>query len=156
MLELCRTCVDCKQGKSSHISTYALVCEFRHLNYRIMGYPEDSGTLQRPHMLLVKAPSETKLQTSSKLSSTSSKVWNGSAWKIWPDFHFYTLGSCCLPHFTGLVDLKRHSSVRPAIPSMGCTLFTGAELAHRAEQCCWRRSPILSAHLVLKPVGQSR
>ena len=62
-------------------------------------------------MLLVKAPSKTKLQTNSTLSSISSKVWNGRAWKIWPDFHFYTLGSCCLPSFTGLVDLKRKAIV---------------------------------------------
>lgn len=58
-------------------------------------------------MLLVKSPSETKLQTNSTLHSISSKVWNGKAWKIWPAFHFYSLGSCCLPCFTGLVDLKR-------------------------------------------------
>lgn len=52
-----------------------------------------------------------KLQTNSTVSSISSKVWNGIAWKIWPDFYFYTLGSCGLPRFTGLVDLKRKAIV---------------------------------------------
>lgn len=112
-------------------------------------------------MLLMKAPSEMESQTNSMLYAISSKVWNGKAWKTWPDFHFNALGSCCLPCFTGLLDLEgksqqaacTHSSVRPAIPSAGCT-FSGTEFAHRAEQRCWRRtSPTLSAHLVQKPVS---
>lgn len=59
----------------------------------------------------MKAPSETNLQTNSAFYSVSSKVWNGKAWKIWPDFHFYALGSCCPPCFTGLVDRKRKARV---------------------------------------------
>lgn len=67
LLELHRACVDGKQGKGFHISTFASFCQFKHLNYRLRGYPEHSGTRQKPHVLLVKAPSEIKLQTNSTL-----------------------------------------------------------------------------------------
>lgn len=121
------------------------------------------------------APSESKLQTNSALYSISSKAWNGKAWKIWPDFHFYTLGSCCLPCFTGLVDLKRKAGVNRqlsstlqrdqllpglAVHSLVQSLQTGLSNAAGGEraplsQPIWFRNLLVRAASASSPFGQA-
>lgn len=115
-------------------------------------------------MLLVKAPSETKLQTNSTL--TLLHLEQSMEWKSLENlarFSFLRSGELLSPSLHRACRAEKesnsqqaaftHSSLRPAIPSAGCT-FTGAEFAHRAERRCWRRTsstqPIWFGNLLVR------
>lgn len=102
----------------------------------------------------MKAPSETNLQTNSALYSVSSKAWNGKTWKIWPDFHFYALGSCCPPCFPGLVDRKRKARVnRQVSPTPQRDQLFPAQAGRSLAQS-WRTGPSNAAGGERVPLSQ--
>lgn len=77
MLKLCRVHTSCiRWGKNHHICFSPLICARE--GSRLTDYPKHSDTLWRPHwlyVLLVKAPSETKLWTSLCSTPTQAKEW---------------------------------------------------------------------------------
>lgn len=115
-------------------------------------------------MLLVKAPSEIKLQINGTVLHLKQSVeWKNLENSAW--FWILCSGELLSPllHKACRSEKKSNgqhtsftlSSVTPAIPSADY-IFTGAGFTRRAEWCCWSKmSPTLSAHLVRKHVGYS-
>lgn len=161
MLKLCRVHTSCiRWGKSHHICFSPLICARE--GSRLTDYPKHSDTLWRPHwlyVLLVKAPSETKLWTSLCSTPTQAKEWKklGSLARF-SFLVFRNLLPPC-PH-RALRSGKESKSQRAAclhtsqwdqLLPVGHTL-SGAQHAHQAEWCCWKTSSTLLAYLLEKHV----